>query len=132
MIEIAPSTPWEDVGTVAGYWAAHWKYQSDLHSWNIRETIPGSVLKTGYTSSSIPITTQIEQCIIGERVTIGEYCTLKQIIIDTGCVLDNHLDISYETPISGTVYKTPECLIIPKNSVVTYNYEQQIITVEQP
>ena len=132
MIDIDPSTPWDDVGTITGYWTAHWKYKSVLHSWQIRETVPGPVLKTGYSSSPIPNTTKIEQCIIGERVIIGEYCTLKQIIIDTGCVLDNHLDISLETPISGSVYKTAECLIIPKNSVVKYNYERQIITVEQP
>lgn len=131
-IDIDSSTPWEDVGTIACYWTAHWKYKSVLHSWNIRETISGSILKTGYTSSPIPTTTQIDQCIIGERVVIGEYCTLKQVIVDAGCVLDNHLDISLDTPISGTVYKTLECLIIPKNSIVKYNYERQIITVEQP
>ena len=99
---------------------------------NIRETIPGSVLKTGYTASPIPTTTQIEQCIIGEHVIIGEYCNLNQIIIDTGCILDDHLDISLDTPISGSIYRTRECLIIPKHSVVKYNHERKIITVEQP
>ena len=131
LIDIEPSKPWEDVGTIKRYWDTHWQYKSTLPLWNIQQTVTGSILQAGYASSPIPTSTTLDHCIVLDSVHIGEHCTLKQMIIDTGCILDSHLDISLETPIAGTVYRTTECLIIPKNSIVQYNKERQIITVEQ-
>ena len=130
IIDIDPSRPWEDVGTIERYWIAHWKYKGDIHNWNIKATFPLSIVSNGYSTSPIPTSTTIDQCIILDSVIIGEHCYLKDLIIDAGCILDNHLTISLDTPISGTVYKTPKCIIIPKKSLVRYNKEQQIITVE--
>ena len=130
-IDIDASTPWEDVGTIKRYWNTHWQYKSELDCWNIQKTVSGHVLETGYTASPIPNSTKIDQCIIFDSVDIGEHCNLKQMIIDTGCMLESHLNISLDTPIEGIVYRTPECLIIPKNSVVQYNRDKKIITVEQ-
>ena len=130
LIDIEPSKPWEDVGTIKRYWDTL-QYKSTLPLWNIQQTVTGSILQAGYASSPIPTSTTLDHCIVLDSVHIGEHCTLKQMIIDTGCILDSHLDISLETPIAGTVYRTTECLIIPKNSIVQYNKERQIITVEQ-
>ena len=132
MIDIDVLHPWQDVGTIESYWQTHWKYQFDLQGWNIQPTISGSILSSGYTGSPIPCTTRVDQCIIFDNVNIGDHCTLQKMIIDAGCTLDSHLNISPETPIEGTVYRTAECLIIPKNSIVKYNQNRQIITVEQP
>ena len=129
IIDIDSSHPWEDVGTIETYWNTHWKHQQTIQIWNILQTTPGSIFQTGYTSSPIPKSTQMDQCIIFENVVIGEHCTLKQVIIDTGCIVDNHITISLDTPIDGAIYKRSECLIIPKNSLVRYHEERQIVTV---
>lgn len=129
MIDIDPNYPWEDVGTIERYWNAHWKYKGDIHNWNIKVTSPVSIVSNGYSVSPIPDSTTIFQCIILDSVIIGEHCDLKHLIIDSGCILENDLMISLDTPISGTVYRTPECIIIPKRSLVRYNKEKQIITV---
>ena len=129
-IDIDTSHPWEDVGTINSYWHTHWKYRTIIQDWGIRETVPGSMVETGYTSSPLPASTKLDQCIIFENVVIGEYCSLKQVIIETGCILDSHLTISLETTIDGPIYKSPECLIIPKNSLVQYNRERKTVTVE--
>ena len=131
MIDIDISHPWEDVGTIDKYWHTHWKYRKVLRDWDIRETISGSMVETGYASSPLPTSTKLDQCIIFENVVIGEYCNLKQVIIETGCILDSHLTISLETAIDGRIYKTQQCLIIPQNSLVQYNREREMVTVEQ-
>ena len=128
-INIDSAQPWEDVGTIQRYWNAHWKYQLDIPNWNIKVTSPMSIVHNNYTNSPIPDSTIIEQCIIFDSVIIGEHCHLSKVIIDSGCIIDDHITISLDTPIVGNVYKTPECIIIPKKSLIQYNEPQKVITV---
>ena len=128
-INIDSTHPWEDVGTIERYWDAHWKYLGDIENWNIKVTSPMSDVDYRYSNSPIPDSTTIEQCIIFDSVTIGECCHLSNVIIDSNCTLEDHLTISLGTTIIGNVYRTPKCIIIPKNSMVQYDSKQKVITV---
>ena len=129
IIDVDPNYPWEDVGTLEQYWNAHWKYRGDFQQWNIKVTGPNTPQSSSYTTSPVPKSTTVEKCIIFDSVTIGEHCNLSHLIIDSNCILEDHISISLETPITGTVYKTNECIIIPKGSLIRYSEAQQLVIV---
>ena len=126
-IFIDPEIPWEDVGTIDQYWAAHWCFTPEvLDEWSICQTdstptiYESSNVSNFYSKSSIPPSTTVSKSIILSDVIIGTECTIEHMLIDANCIVESGVSLTPDTIFEGHVLNATKCVVIPKNSWV-YN-----------
>lgn len=123
LYEVNSDLPWEDVGTIDHYWMTYWTYHREIQHWNIRkpkDNHPKTIDKSAH----------LHKCILFDNVDIGKNCSLSNLIISEGCIIEENITISLDTEIKGLMYQARYCLVIPPRCRVRYDKGSQTIISE--